>query len=328
MRAVVCNKFGPPEDLVIEEQDDPIPGPGEVVVEVHAAPITFPDTLMLEDKYQFKVEVPYVPGNEVAGLITAVGDGVEGLAVGDRVNAGLSGTGAFAELALARAKDTRILPDSVGFAESTGLLYAHGTTYYGLKWRGNLQPGETLMILGAAGAVGMSAIELGKLMGARVIACASTEEKLALCRAAGADETINYSTEDLKTRAKELTDGKGVDVVYDCVGGDKAEAAVRATAWGGRFLVIGFAAGIPSIPLNLTLLKSCSIVGVFYGAMVAKEPELAKQVADDLLEWTASGKLNPLVSERYGLDEAVVALRQLMDRKSAGKVVLEPNRSS
>lgn len=325
MRQVVCNEFGPPENLVIEERPDPTPGPGEVLIEVRACPITFPDTLMLEDKYQFKVEVPYVPGNEVAGVITALGDGVEGLAVGDRVNAGLGGTGAFAELAVARASATRVLPDSVGFAESTGLLYAHGTTYYGLKWRGNLQPGETLMILGAGGAVGMSAIELGKLMGARVIACASTDEKLELCRAAGADETINYATEDLKVRAKELTGGNGADVVYDCVGGDKAEAALRATAWGGRFLVIGFAGGIPSIPLNLTLLKSCSIVGVFYGAMVTKEPHINQQVSDDLLEWTASGKLKPHVSERYSLEDSVVALRQLIDRKSAGKVVLEPN---
>lgn len=325
MRAVVQSKFGPPENLEVVEMDDPTPGEGELLVEVAACPITFPDLLQLEDKYQFKVDPPYVPGNEVAGVVTAVGAAVEGFAVGDRVQAGLNGTGGFAELAVAKAKSARKLPESIGFAESTGLQYAHGTTYYGLKWRGELKEGETLLITGAGGAVGMSAVELGKLMGARVIAAASTEEKLDLCRERGADETINYSNEDLKVRAKELTDGKGVDVVYDCVGGDLAEQCVRAMAWGGRFLVIGFAAGIPSIPLNLTLLKSCSIVGVFYGAMTAKEPQIAEQVHGDLWDWTASGRLKPHVSERYALADATVAMRQLMDRKAVGKVVLEPN---
>ena len=325
MRAVVQPKFGPPENLEVVEMDDPTPGDGELLIEVAACPITFPDLLQLEDKYQFKVEPPYVPGNEVAGVVTAVGAGVEDFAVGDRVQAGLGGTGGFAELAVAKARGARKLPESIGFAESTGLQYAHGTTYYGLKWRGELKEGETLLITGAGGAVGMSAVELGKLMGARVIAAASTEEKLDLCRERGADETINYSNEDLKVRAKELTDGNGVDVVYDCVGGDLAEQCVRAMAWGGRFLVIGFAAGIPSIPLNLTLLKSCSIVGVFYGAMTAKEPEIANQVHGDLWDWTASGRLKPHVSERYPLADATVAMRQLMDRKAVGKVVLEPN---
>lgn len=202
MRAVVCKQFGPPENLVIEEMEDPTPGAGEVVIEVRACPITFPDTLQLEDKYQFKVDLPYVPGNEVAGVVTAIGEGVDDVAVGDRVISSLNGSGGFAELAVAKTNALQKLPDSVGFAEATGLLYAHGTTYYGLKWRGNLQPGETLLITGAGGAVGMSAVELGKLMGARVIATASTDEKLDLCRQLGADETINYATEDLKTRAK------------------------------------------------------------------------------------------------------------------------------
>ena len=324
MRAVVCKAYGPPEDLVVEDVADPVPGPGQVLIEVRAVPVTFPDCLMLEDKYQFKAPPPYVPGAEVAGVVAALGDGVDGVAVGDRVVAGVGVTGGFAELAVAKAAGARRLPDGVGFAESTGLMYADGTSYYGLKHRGDLREGETLLVLGAGGNVGLSAVELGKIMGARVIAAASTEEKLAFCREAGADETINYATEDLKERAKELTGGQGVDVVYDVVGGDYSEAALRATGWGGRFLVIGFTAGIPRIPLNLTLLKSCQIVGVFFGAMMARDPELGEEIVGDLLEMTASGRLKPTVSARFPLEGAPVALRSLMDRKAVGKVVLEP----
>jgi NADPH2:quinone reductase len=320
----VCKEFGPPEKLVVEELDDPTPGRGQVLVDVKAAAVTFPDTLMLEDKYQFKAPPPYVPGGEVAGLVAALGEGVEHLQVGDRIVGGLGTTGGFAELAVVPAAGARVLPDSVGFAESTGLNYAYGTTLYGLKYRGDLQPGESLLVLGAGGNVGLSAVELGKLMGARVIAAASSEEKLALCRERGADETINYATEDLKERAKALTGGEGVDVVYDCVGGDYAEAALRATAWEGRFLVIGFTAGIPRVPLNLTLLKSCQIVGVFYGAMTAREPKKRDAITAELIELTASGKLRPHVSGRYSLEQAGEALRALMDRKAIGKVVIEP----
>jgi NADPH2:quinone reductase len=324
MRAVVCNEFGPPEKLVVEEMPDPKPGPKEVLVEVKAAAVTFPDTLMLEDKYQFKAPPPYVPGGEVAGVVAAVGDDVDGFAVGDRVVGGLGTTGGMAELAVVAAAGARTLPDSVGFAESTGLNYAYGTTLYGLKYRGQLKDGESLLVLGAGGNVGLTAVELGKLMGARVIAAASSEEKLDLCRERGADETINYATENLKDRAKELTDGKGVDVVYDCVGGDYAESALRAIGWEGRFLVIGFTAGIPSIPLNLTLLKSCQIVGVFYGAMTTRDPELRDAISAELIELTSNGKLQPHVSGRYSLDDAHKALRALMDRKALGKVVVEP----
>lgn len=324
MRAVVCNAFGPPENLVVEQHDDPTPGPGQVLVEVKASAVTFPDTLMLEDKYQFKAPPPYVPGGEVAGVVAAIGEGVENLSVGDRIVGGLGTTGGFAELAVVPAASARVLPDSVDFAESTGLNYAYGTTLYGLKYRGELQPGETMLVLGAGGNVGLSGVELGKLMGARVIAAASSEEKLDLCRDRGADETINYSTENLKERAKELTGGKGVDVVYDCVGGDYAEQAIRAIAWAGRFLVVGFTAGIPSIPLNLTLLKSCQIVGVFFGAMTQRDPELRDSISQELIDLTASGKLKPHVSGRYGLDDAGEALRSLMDRKALGKVVIEP----
>jgi NADPH2:quinone reductase len=325
VRAVVCKEFGPPENLVIEELDDPTPGPGEVLVEVRASAVTFPDTLMLEDKYQFKAPPPYVPGGEVAGIVTALGDGVDSLAVGDRIVGGLGTTGGFAELSVVPAAGARVLPDHIDFAESTGLNYAYGTTLYGLKHRGELAEGETMLVLGAGGNVGLSAVELGKLMGARVIAAASSEEKLDLCRQRGADETINYAEENLKDRAKELTGGKGCDVVYDCVGGDYAESALRAIGWGGRFLVIGFTAGIPSIPLNLTLLKSCQIVGVFYGAMTAREPELSASISQELIDLTASGKLKPHISGRYSLDQAAEALRSLIDRKALGKVVLEPN---
>ncbi|MCS5687262.1 MAG: NADPH:quinone oxidoreductase family protein [Acidimicrobiales bacterium] len=324
MRAVVCSQFGPPEDLSVVELADPDPGPGEVLIQVEAASVTFPDTLMLEDKYQFKADLPYVPGGEVAGTVAALGDDVDTVDVGSRVLCPLGSTGGYAELAVAQASAVRLLPDEVEFADSTGLLYAHGTTYYGLKHRGSLQEGETLLVLGAGGHVGLSAVELGKLMGARVIAAASTEEKLDLCRERGADETINYSDENLKERSKELTGGAGVDVVYDVVGGDYAEQALRAIGWSGRFLVIGFTAGIPSIPLNLTLLKSCQIVGVFYGAMTAREPDLANEIAEDLLTWVANGRLRPHISARYGLDGASEALRSLIDRKAIGKVVIEP----
>ncbi len=327
MRAVLCKQFGPPEDLVIDEVADPTPGPGEVLIEVKAAPVTFPDTLMLEDKYQYKADLPYIPGGEVAGTVTAIGADVTGIEVGERVVSLLADYGAvggYAEFALAKENAVRKLPDGVGFAESTGLLYAHGTTYYGLKERADLQPGESLLVLGAGGHVGLSAVEIGKLMGARVIAAASSEEKLDLCRKRGADETINYSEESLKDRAKELTNGEGVNVIYDVVGGDYAEQALRAIAWEGRFLVIGFTAGIPAIPLNLTLLKSCQIVGVFYGAMTSRDPKLANEIAEDLLGWVANGDLKPHISATYGLDGAAGALRNLMDRKSVGKIVIEP----
>jgi NADPH:quinone reductase len=324
VKAVVCKAFGPPENLVVEEVEEPKPGPGQVLVDVKAAAVTFPDTLMLEDKYQFKAPPPYVPGGEVAGVVAALGEGVDKFQLGDRVVGGLGTTGGFAERAVVSAAGARVLPEGVGFAESTGLNYAYGTTLYGLKYRGKLQAGETMLILGAGGNVGMTAVELGKLMGARVIAAASSDEKLDLCRERGADETINYATENLKDRAKELTGGQGCDVIYDCVGGAYAEAALRAIGWEGRFLVIGFTAGIPSIPLNLTLLKSCQIVGVFYGAMTARDPELRDAVTGELIELTASGKLRPHVSGRYSLDQAGEALRSLMDRKAVGKVVIEP----
>jgi NADPH2:quinone reductase len=295
-----------------------------VLVDVKAAAVTFPDCLMIEDKYQFKPSLPFVPGGEVGGVVAALGEGVDALSVGDRVVAGLGLTGGFAEQAVADASQVRKLPDEAGFGESTGLTYAYGTGYYGLKYRGQLKAGETLLVLGAGGNVGVAAVELGVLMGARVIAAASSDEKLALCKERGAAETINYATENLKERAKALTNGQGVDVIYDAVGGEYAEAALRAIAWEGRYLVIGFTAGIPKIPLNLALLKSCQIVGVFLGAMVSRLPDTRDEIVRDLLDFTASGKLSPHVSKRYPLDEGGQALRDLLDRKAVGKVVVEP----
>lgn len=326
MRAIVCREFGPPEKLVLEERPDPKPGPGELVIEARAATVTFPDALMIEDKYQFKAPVPFVPGGEAAGLVAEIGPGVTGFALGERVIGNTLLVGGFAEKVLVRASACRKLADPMGYAESTGIGYAYGTGYYGLHHRGALKQGETLLVLGAAGNVGLAAVELGKLMGARVIAAASSAEKLSVCRDRGADEGIDYSHEDLKARTKELTGGKGVDVIYDCIGGDYAEAALRSIAWEGRFLVIGFTAGIPKLPLNLTLLKGCQVIGVFYGAMVQRDPVLRAQIDRELEELAAAGKLNPYVSERYALADAPKALRALLDRKVIGKVVVEPHR--
>ena len=322
MKAVVCSAFGPPENLTIEELPDPAPGPGEVVVDIRAAAITWPDTLIIENRYQFRGEPPFVVGGEVGGRIAAVGPEVNGLAVGDDVVGG-GGTGGFAEQVLLKASQVRKLPPGLGHAEATGYGYAYGTGHYALKYRGDLKPGETLLVLGAAGGVGLAALELGKVMGARVIAAASSEEKLALCRERGADETINYAEEDLKNRAKELTAGKGVDVVYDAVGGDYAEAALRATNWRGRFLVIGFTAGIPRMPLNLTLLKGCDIVGVFWGASRMREPEVFEATRIETEALAASGKIQPYISRRYPLEEVPQALRDMMDRKVIGKMVMQ-----
>ena len=322
MKAVLCKEFGPPEKLVIEEIDDPTAGEGEVVVDIKATALTFPDTLIIENRYQFKAEPPFILGGEMSGTVSAVGAGVTDFAVGDDVVGG-GGTGGFAEKIAVAAKSLRKLPAGAEHAELTGMGYAYGTGYYGLKYRADLQAGESLLILGAAGSVGLAAIELGKIMGARVIAAASTEEKLALCRERGADETINYTEEDLKVRAKELTDGQGVDVVYDAVGGDRAEAALRATAWRGRFLVIGFTAGIPKMPLNLTLLKGCDIRGVFWGASRTKEPDIFFAVQNELDELVGSRKLTPYVAKRYPLAEVPQALRDMMDRKILGKIVME-----
>lgn len=321
MKAVLCKRFGPPETLVYGDVPDPLAGEGEVVVDVHACAANFPDTLIIEGKYQFLTEPPFSPGSEVAGVLRSVGPDVTGYRPGDRVIA-VPGHGGFAEQLVTTPDKLVPLPDGVAMDAAASLMVTYGTTHYALRERAHLRAGETLLVLGAAGGTGIAAIELGKLLGARVIAGASTDEKLAICQEHGADETINYSREDLKERMRELTDGRGVDVVYDPVGGDLAEAALRSTAWNGRFLVIGFTAGIPKLPANLALLKGCSIIGVFYGAMKQREPELHKGLTDELVGWLEDGRIAPRISARYPLAQGIQALKDLAQRRAVGKIVV------
>ena len=323
MRAVVCKEFGPPSALVVEDVPEPEAGRGQVVIDVHACAVNFPDVLIIQDKYQFKPGLPFSPGGEVSGVVRALGPDVDGpVKVGDRVIASTGWNGMQEQVAVGAGALVPV-PDTVDLVAASGLLTTYGTTHYALKDRAHLQPGETLLVLGAAGGVGLAAVELGRAMGARVIAAASSDDKLALCRERGADATINYATEDLKTRTKELTDGHGVNVVYDPVGGDYSEQALRAIAWEGRFLVIGFAAGeIPRIPLNLTLLKSCDIVGVFWGAFTMREPEKNRANIAELLQMWADGRISLYVSERFPLERGAEAIAHLADRKAKGKVVV------
>jgi len=322
MRAVLCRQYGPPESLTVEEIEDPTAKEGQVVVDVRACAVNFPDVLIIQNLYQFKPPLPFSPGAEVAGVVRSAGSGVEGVRIGDRVFAS-TGWGGLAEQIAVDARSLVPIPDGVEFGPASAFLYAYGTAHYALKDRGRLRPGETLVVLGAAGGVGLAAVELGSLMGATVIAAASSDDKLELCRDYGAAKTINYAAEDLKTRIRELTGGVGADVVYDPVGGAYSEPALRATAWEGRFLVIGFAAGdIPTIPLNLTLLKGCDIVGVFWGAFVGREPERHRRNLEELVTWWRAGKLRPHVSATYPLDRAGEAIRELADRRAKGKVVV------
>jgi NADPH:quinone reductase len=322
MKAVLCKEFGPPESLVVEEVAEPAAGPQQVVVDVKACAVNFPDVLIIQNLYQFRPPLPFSPGAEIAGVVSAVGSGVDHVSIGDRVFAS-TGWGGLAEKIAVGADSLIPIPDGIEFGPASSFLYAYGTSHYALKDRARLQPGESLVVLGAAGGVGLAAVELGALMGANVIAAASSDDKLELCRAYGAAETINYATEDLKTRIRELTDGGGADVVYDPVGGPYSEPALRATAWEGRFLVIGFAAGdIPAIPLNLTLLKGCEIVGVFWGSFVMRDPEHHRRNVEELAGWWRAGKLRPHVSSTYPLDRAAEAIRELADRKAKGKVVV------
>lgn len=323
MRAVLCTAYGPPESLTIAEVPDLHAGPGQVVVNVGAAGVNFPDTLIIQNLYQFKPDLPFSPGGEVAGTVGEIGPGVDHVAVGDRVIA-FPGWGGFAEQVVVEARTVIPIPTTMPTGVAAAFVMTYGTSYHALKDRADPRPGETLLVLGAAGGVGLAAVELGKVMGLRVIAAASTDEKLAVCQDHGADEVINYSKEDLKVRAKELTDGDGVDIVYDPVGGDYTEAALRATAWGGRLLVIGFAAGpIPKIPLNLTLLKGCDIRGVFWGSFAAREPKRNAQNLMELVAMFNDGTIRPHISARYPLDETGAALRAVMDRKATGKIVIE-----
>ena len=322
MNAIVCEKYGPPSSLVYKDIEIKAPGPKEVQIKIHACSLNFPDTLIIQGKYQFKPELPFIPGSDIAGVITAVGDEVKHFKVGDEVF-GFTMTGGYAEMVNVSAKTIFPKPPQMSFTVAASFLLAYSTSYHALKDRAQLKQGETLVVLGASGGVGLAAIELGKQMGARVIAAASTDEKLALCKEHGADDIINYSTEDLKVRIKELTDGNGADVIYDPVGGNYSEPALRAMAYGGRFLVVGFAAGdIPKIPLNLALLKSCQIVGVFWGTFATKFPQQNMQNSMELIQWYAQGALTPHIHATYPLADARKALEEMLERKVMGKVVV------
>ncbi|MFN0265046.1 NADPH:quinone oxidoreductase family protein [Tepidamorphus sp. 3E244] len=323
MKAVLCKQFGPPETLVVEEVASPEPGPGEIRVDVKACALNFFDTLIIENKYQYKPEPPFSPSAELAGVVSACGEGVSRFKEGDRVVA-YTGWGAAREQVVLDENRAVALPDNLAFEAAAGLLVTYGTTIHGLKDRGRLQPGETLAVLGASGGTGIAAVEIGKLMGAKVIACASSQEKLDFCRKHGADETIDYSSQNLKDRLKELTGGAGVDVVYDPVGGDYSEQALRAVAWKGRFLVIGFAAGqIPKIPLNLALLKGLDICGVFWGHFFDIQPEDARANHEQLVAWAAEGKLTVPVDRTFPMDEAIEALQVIARREARGKIILK-----
>ncbi|GAB1411972.1 MAG: NADPH:quinone oxidoreductase family protein [Zoogloeaceae bacterium] len=324
MKALLCAEYGPLEKLAVEDMPSPTAGPGQVVVDVKAAALNFPDALMVQGLYQVKPPLPFSPGAEVAGLVKAVGQGVQGLKAGDRV-IGFPGTGGFAEECAVAAGKIMPLPENMDFATGAALVLTYGTSLHALQDCGRLQPGETLLVLGAAGGVGAAAVEIGKAMGARVIAAASNGDKLALCRQLGADETIDYSREDLRQRALALTGEKGVDVVCDPVGGGYTEPALRALAWRGRLLIVGFAAGeIPKIPLNLALLKERSLIGVYWGDSVRHDPRGHMRNMQQLMAWFAEGKVRPVVSERFPLARAPEAMRRLLDRQVKGKVVILP----
>ncbi|MDT0508694.1 NADPH:quinone oxidoreductase family protein [Novosphingobium sp. MMS21-SN21R] len=330
MKALRTHAVGGPETLKLDDLPDPVPGAGEVVVRVRACSINFPDTLMIRDLYQFKPERPYAPGSELAGTIEALGEGVTGWSVGDRVMA-MIGNGGLAEMAVVPADRLFALPADVDFATGASLLMTYGTTIHALKDRGHIKAGDTMLVLGAAGGVGLSAIELGKAYGARVIAAVSSEEKAQVARQAGADEVVIYGRAPFdKAQSKALAEQfkaacgpGGANIVYDIVGGDYSEPAVRAIAWEGRFLVVGFPAGIAKLPLNLTLLKSCDVCGVFWGGFIAREPDNFKAQVAELFGLLKAGKINPRVSQRFTLDEGREAIATLENRQAMGKVVVE-----
>jgi NADPH2:quinone reductase len=322
MKAVLCKQFGPPDSLVVEDLPSPRAGPGEVVISVKAASLNFPDVLIIQNKYQFKPPLPFSPGSELAGVVKEIGSGVQGWRPGDKVIA-FTTYGAFAEEVKTDASRLVPLPDKMDFVTGAAFLLTYATTDHALRDRAALAAGETLLVLGAAGGVGLAAIEIGKALGARVIACASSDEKLAVCRSHGADATINYATEDLRERIKALTEGRGVDVVYDPVGGPYTEPAFRSLAWRGRHLVVGFAAGeIPKLPLNLALLKGASVVGVFWGDFARRQPKEFAQSIGQLARWYADGKLKPHVSHTMPLEKAAEALKLMAARQVTGKLVL------
>jgi len=323
MKAVLCKAFGPADSLVLEEVASPVPKPSEVLIDIHAAGVNFPDTLIIEGKYQFKPPFPFSPGGEAAGVVAAVGDKVRHLKPGDRVIA-LTGWGSFAEQIAVSAERGLPIPASLDFTTAAAFGMTYGTSMHALRQRAALQAGETLLVLGASGGVGLAAVEIGKALGARVIAAASSAEKLAVARAAGADELLNYAEEDLRERLKALTGGQGVDVVYDPVGGQLSEPAFRSLGWIGRHMVIGFASGsIPALPANLPLLKGAALVGVFWGAFVARQPQDNLANFQQLFRWHAEGRLKPLISQTYPLEHASEAIARLAARQALGKLVVQ-----
>lgn len=322
MKAVLCNAHGPARDLVLEEVASPVPKRNEVLLQVHAAGVNFPDTLIIEGKYQFQPPLPFSPGGEAAGVVLEVGEKAGALQVGDRVMA-LTGWGSFAEQVAVPAYNVLPIPAHMDFVTAAAFGMTYGTSMHALRQRGQLQAGETLLVLGASGGVGLAAVEIGKALGARVIAAASSADKLAVAKAAGADELINYSDCSLKEEIKRLTGGDGADVIFDPVGGELFDQAVRGLAWNGRLLVVGFASGqIPQLAVNLTLLKGAAVLGVFWGAFAQRQPADNAANFEQLFAWHAEGRLKPLVSQTYALAEAGVAIEQLAQRKAVGKLVV------
>jgi NADPH2:quinone reductase len=326
MKAVVCKEWGLPDTLVIEDLPDMVPAPGQVAINVKAAGVNFPDVLIIQNKYQFKPELPFTPGSELSGIVYAVGEGVSHIKAGDKVIAFI-GNGAFAQQVVAPANAVMPMPPGMDFDVAAAITLTYGTSYHAVVDRAQLKAGETMLVLGAAGGVGLAAIEIGKALGARVIAAASTDEKLDICKQHGADVTINYSIQDLREAIKAATDGKGPDVIYDPVGGIYAEPAFRSIGWRGRYLVVGFANGeIPKLPLNLTLLKGASLVGVFWGEFAKREPKANLAAMRELMGWLHEGKIKPHISGRYALKDTPAALNDLAARKVTGKIVIQPEK--
>ena len=326
MKAIVCEAWGLPDTLVVRDLPDVVPEAGKVAIKVEAAGVNFPDVLIIQNKYQFKPELPFTPGGELAGTVMAVGEGVTQYKAGDRVIA-FVGQGAFAQQISVPVASVMPMPPGMDFDTAAAITLTYGTSHHAVVDRAQLKAGETMLVLGAAGGVGLAAIEIGKALGARVIAAASTDEKLEVCKQHGADATINYSTQDLREAIKAATDGKGPDVIYDPVGGVYAEPAFRSIGWRGRYLVVGFANGeIPKLPLNLTLLKGASLVGVFWGEYVRREPKANQAGMRELMGWLAEGKIRPHISGRYALADTPTALNDMAARKVTGKVVIQPQK--
>ena len=327
MKAVLCKAWGLPDTLVVEDVPTPQPKAGEVLIKIAAASVNYPDVLMIQKKYQVQPELPFIPGSEVAGTVAALGEGVTNVKLGDRVIA-FVGLGGFAEQVVAKAAGLIPIPPELDDATAAGFTLVYGTSHHAVIDRGELKAGQTMLVLGAAGGVGLAAVEIGKVIGAKVIAAASTDEKLAVCKAHGADVLINYSTQDLRAAIKDATGGLGPDVIYDPVGGIYTEPAFRSIGWRGRYLVVGFANGeIPKLPANLMLLKGASMVGVFWGDHVRRDPKANAAAMREMMGWVAEGKLKPLVSARYSLADTAKAFEALAARQATGKIVIEPGRT-